>query len=135
MAEENTNQPAEEPQEQPAAEESKQEEQAVQEISNDSKNMAMLCHLLAIFTSFIAPLIIWLIKKETDPFVDRHGKEALNFQIFIVIAFAISTIIVCLAPFLYPIIAVFNTIFCIIASIKASKGEEYRYPLPFRFLK
>ena len=56
------------------------------EIPNDVKTMAMLCHLLAIFTTFIAPLIIWLLKKNDHPFINEQGKEALNFQITVVLA-------------------------------------------------
>src|SRR5690348_1357609 len=47
----------------------------------DAKTMALLCHLLPIFTGFLGPLIIWLVKKDSSPFVDDQGKEALNFQI------------------------------------------------------
>ncbi|HTL31303.1 MAG TPA: DUF4870 domain-containing protein, partial [Tepidisphaeraceae bacterium] len=43
----------------------------------DSKTMALLCHLLPIFTGFLGPLIIWLIKKDSSPFVDDQGKESL----------------------------------------------------------
>ena len=40
--------------------------------SPDAKTMAMLCHLLAIFTNWIAPLVIWPIKKDQSPFVDQE---------------------------------------------------------------
>ena len=46
--------------------------------SKDDKTMAMLCHLLAIFTTFIGPLIIWLIKKDQSAYVNQQGKEALK---------------------------------------------------------
>ncbi|MCL4211315.1 MAG: DUF4870 domain-containing protein, partial [Phycisphaerales bacterium] len=39
--------------------------------------MAMLSHLLAIFFGWLAPLIIWLVKKES-PFVADQAKESLN---------------------------------------------------------
>ena len=51
------------------------------QVSKDARNMALLCHLLAIFTGFLGPLILWLLKKDDDSFIDEHGKEALNFQI------------------------------------------------------
>ena len=56
------------------------------EVSKDARMWAMLCHLLGLFTCFIGPLIIWLIKKDEDPFIDDQGKEALNFQITVAIA-------------------------------------------------
>ena len=47
--------------------------------SPESRTMAMLAHLLGALTGFLGPLIIWLVKRDTDAFVDDQGKEALNF--------------------------------------------------------
>lgn len=107
------------------------------EISKDARNMAMLCHLLAIFTSFLGPLIIWLIKKEDAPFVDRQGKEALNFQLTVLIAMVASGLLtfVCVGFILLPTVWILDLVFCIIAAVKSSRGEEYRYPLAIRFIK
>jgi len=97
----------------------------------------MLCHLLGLFTSFVGPLIIWLIKKDTMSYVDYHGKEALNFQITVAIALVVAGISVfcMIGPFLIPVIYLLDLIFCIIASIAASKGEYYKYPLCLRLVK
>jgi uncharacterized Tic20 family protein len=96
----------------------------------------MLCHLLGFF-SFIGPLVIWLIKKNEDQFVDDQGKEALNWQITVVIAFAacffLSFIIIGL--FLMPIVGILNLVFIIIGSIKANEGVKYRYPFCIRLIK
>ncbi|MFC1737762.1 DUF4870 domain-containing protein [Planctomycetota bacterium] len=119
------------PQEQPA-------EAAEQpEISQDSKNMAMLCHILGFLTSFIGPLVIWLIKKDEDSFVDRNGKEALNFQITVFIGMFAATLLTCICIGIPLLIAIpiLDLIFCIIASVKASSGVAYRYPINIRFLK
>jgi uncharacterized Tic20 family protein len=107
------------------------------EVSKNAANMAMLCHLLAIFTGFIGPLIIWLVKKDDDPFVDDQGKEALNFQITVLIAMIVSglLIFVCIGSILMPAVWIVDLVFCIIASIKASGGQAYRYPLSIRFVK
>jgi hypothetical protein len=107
------------------------------EVGKDAMNMAMLAHLLAIFTGFLGPLIIWLIKKDDTPFVDRHGKEALNFQLTVLIAMFVSGLLTmaCIGIALLPIVWVTDIIFCIIAAIKASKGEEYRYPIALRLIK
>ena len=103
----------------------------------DSKTMAMLCHLLGIFTGFLGPLIIWLIKKDEDPFVDDQGKEALNFQISVLIAMAISGALICLVigGFLVVAVAVCNIVFCIIGALKANEGVAYRYPFTLRLIK
>lgn len=106
-------------------------------VSKDATNMAMLCHILAIFTSFLGPLIIWLIKKDESPFVDHHGKEALNFQLTVLIAWVASglSMFVCIGFLLVPVVGIVDLIFCILAAVKASRGEEYLYPLNIRFVK
>lgn len=127
---------AEEEQVQQEAEQAEGDEQA-REVSKDAKTWAMLCHLLAIFTGFLAPLIIWLIKKDEEPFVDEHGKEALNFQITVFIASFVSGILtmVCVGVFMLLAVAIANIIFCILATVKANKGQPYRYPVSIRFIK
>jgi len=105
--------------------------------SQEARTMAMLCHLLAIFTGFLGPLILWLVKKDTDPFVDRQGKEALNFQITVLIASFVSGLLtmVCIGMVLLPIVVIANLVFCIMACVAANKGQDYRYPVSIRFIK
>lgn len=104
---------------------------------SDDKTMALLAHLGGIFFGFIPSLIIWLVKKDESPYVDRQGKEALNFQIFIAICTFISAILVILLIGILLLILVWalNIIFCLIAAIKTSNGEDYRYPLTWRLIK
>ncbi|WP_460937285.1 DUF4870 domain-containing protein [Spirosoma humi] len=86
--------------------------------------------------SVIAPLVIWQIQKERSAFVDYHGKEAVNFQITMAIAAAVSFLLMILVigVFLLFIVGVVWLVFTIIASVKANNGEYYRYPLTFRFI-
>jgi hypothetical protein len=107
------------------------------ETSQDAKNMGMLCHLLGLFTSFLGPLVLWLIQKDKMLFVDHHGKEALNFQITLAIAFVVAGLAVfcIIGPFLIPIIGLVDLIFSIIACVAASKGEYYKYPVSLRLIK
>lgn len=97
----------------------------------------MLAHLLAIFTWFLGPLIIWLIKKDDHPYVDEQGKEALNFQITVTIAYCAAGVlsILCIGLLLFPLIWIGDLIFCILACIAANKGEHYRYPVSIRLIK
>lgn len=112
-------------------------------IDSESRTWGMLCHLSALIGyviplgSVIAPLVIWLMKREQMPFVDVNGKESLNFQITMAIAFIISAIlvVVLIGFLLMPIVAIVNLIFVIIASIKANQGEAYRYPFALRLIK
>jgi uncharacterized protein len=105
--------------------------------SQDDKTMALLAHLLGIFTGFIGALIIWLVKKDQSPFVERHAREALNFQITMAIAFLACGIlfIVLIGIFLLPIVGILDLVFCILATVAASKGQEYRYPFALRLVK
>jgi uncharacterized Tic20 family protein len=113
------------------------------EPSKDEKTMGMLCHLLAIsglvipFGTIIGPLVIWLIKKDTMPFVDDQGKESLNFQITCLIAFIVCFVLmfVLIGFILMPIVGLIDLIFVIIATIKANNGIAYRYPFAIRLIK
>ncbi len=134
MAEEQT------PQQSQTPEKPQQTEQAAPvatEIPSDAKTMAMLCHLLAIFTGFIGPLIIWLVKKDDHPFINEQGKEALNFQITVMLAMIASFLLsfLCIGFFLMPAVGIVDLVFCIIATIKVNGGEHYRYPVTLRLVK
>lgn len=121
----------------PESKEEKPEEAAQLKPTKDSRNMAMLCHLLAIFTSFVGPLVIWLIKKDEDTFVAEQGKESLNFQITVMIAMVVAVLLIplCVGIPLTIAVPIVDVVFCIIASVKSSSGERYRYPIAIRFLK
>jgi uncharacterized Tic20 family protein len=105
----------------------------------DAKLWAMLSHLIPIVlgpVAFVAPLVIWLAKKDEWPFVDDQAKEPLNFQITIVILYAVATLILCgLGGVLYILVWVLQLIFCLLAGIKANDGERYRYPFAIRLIK
>jgi uncharacterized protein len=108
------------------------------EMKKDEKTMGMLCHLLGLI-GFVGPLIIWLIKKDEMPFVDQSGKESLNFQLTVLIAWmamsAIAAVTCGLGAFLAPFILIADVIFCVMAAMKANDGVAYRYPVTIRFIK
>ena len=109
------------------------------EPSSDAKTMALLAHMLGIVSGFVGPLIIWLIKKDEDEFIDDQGKEALNFQITVLIAGVAMFILTCItlgfaAP-LAAVLAVVDLIFCILAGVAAGDGKRYRYPFAIRLIK
>lgn len=113
------------------------------DVSKDERTFGMLCHLLA-FAGFIiplgnilGPLVIWLIKKDEMPFVDDQGKESINFQLTMLFAFIISAILVVVfigIPLLV-ILAIYQIVVLIIATIKANEGVRYRYPYAIRLIK
>ena len=111
-------------------------------ISADERQWAMFAHLSALigfiipFGNLLGPLIIWLMKKETMPFVDQQGKEALNFQITVTIAMVVSAIliIVVIGFVLMFVIGLAALILTIMAGIKANEGVAYRYPFTLRLI-
>jgi hypothetical protein len=119
---------------------------AGRETDRDARMWAMFCHLagLAAFLpvapvlgGIIAPLIIWQIKKDDFTFVDEQGKEAVNFQISIVIYALVAGLLcfLCIGAFLLPAVYIFDLVFLLIAAVKANDGVHYRYPLTIRFIK
>jgi uncharacterized Tic20 family protein len=111
--------------------------------SAEERQWALFAHLSALigyivpFGSIIGPLIIWQIKKNEMPFVDDQGKEALNFQITMFIAFVIAaaTLLICIGAVLVPLVSVVDVVFCILAAVAANKGVAYRYPMTLRLVK
>ena len=109
----------------------------------DARTWAMLCHIGAFagyiipFGHIIAPLVIWLIKKDESPFVDDQGKESLNFQISMSIYAIIAALLtlVVIGVVLLIAVVIFDVIMVIIAAVRANSGERYRYPLCMRFIK
>ncbi len=102
--------------------------------TSDEKTMALLSHVLTCVAGFLAPLIIYLIKKDESAFVTEHAKESLNFQItiFLIIIVLAITIIGILLIWAVGIVAL---IFIIMATIKASEGKLYKYPFNLRLVK
>ena len=88
------------------------------------------------FGNILAPIIIWLIKKENLPFVQDQGKEVLNFQISMIIYLAISGILYFLLigiPILIGLI-IFDFIITIIATVNANDGKYFCYPITIHFI-
>jgi len=111
--------------------------------SAEVRNWCVLCHASALaglffhfFGHLLGPLIVWLMKRNDAPEIDAAGKESLNFQISMLIYDIIAGIL-CLVLIGIPILIalwILNTVFVIIASIKTSEGQVYRYPITIRFL-
>jgi uncharacterized protein len=123
-------------------------------IEADQRQWAMFAHLSAIagailtsgvggWGTFLGPLIIWLVKKDTMPFVDDQAKEALNFNITVAIVFFALWVLVfvtlgiglVIAIPAWFVIGIAWLVFTIIAAIKANDGIAYRYPFSVRLVK
>lgn len=133
----------------------------------NARNWATVCHLSAFaiffgapFGNILGPLIVYLIKKDEDPFIAFAGREALNFQIlisicwFVLMIAYIATFISAIAltvhgsvakPYppivllvvmlFFVILIIFDFVSVVIASVRTNKGELYRYPITVRFVR
>ena len=113
-------------------------------VFSNVRNWNILCHasaLLGVFFHFpghlVGPLIVWLAQRDDSPEIDAHGKESLNFQISMLIYNVIAAVF-CLVLIGFAFLAVLwvlNAVFVIVASIQASDGKFYRYPITIRFIQ
>ncbi len=101
---------------------------------SDEKTMAILSHILTLVAPIIAPLIIYLIKKDESEFVKIHSRESLNFQITVVIIVIVLAITI-IGLLLIWIVGIVDLVLIIMATIKASEGKLYKYPFSFRLIK
>lgn len=105
-------------------------------------HLSLLAHIVLSIIAIAIPIVMWAVKKNESPFLDDHGREAINFQIslliwsiiFTVLAIPLAIItcgvgvIVAFVPYIVGIIGMIQ------ASVAANRGEFYRYPMTFRFL-
>lgn len=113
---------------------------ATREVSSQSRNLATLSHLSAFVTfvgipSMIGPLVMWLVHRN-DPFVEEQAKDALNFNISFLIygVVAAFSIILLVGLIALPVVVITWFVLVIVAAVKASQGEDYRYPFTIRFV-
>jgi uncharacterized Tic20 family protein len=111
--------------------------------SGNIRTWCVACHLSALagfvipaFGHILGPLIVWLIKRGDSSEIDAHGKEALNFQISMLI-YNIVAGLLCLVLIGFALLAILhilNVVFVIIAALKTGEGQIYRYPLTIRLV-
>jgi uncharacterized protein len=112
-------------------------------LSETERNWAMFCHLSSFagfffpFGGVIGPLICWLTRRDESSWVDMNGKASLNFQLSMLL-YMVLAIPLCFIIVGIPIVIMigFLKVICvIIASVKAPKGEIFRYPLVIPFIQ
>lgn len=110
--------------------------------SNDERTWCVFVHLAALsaffipFGNLLGPLVLWLIKRGEMPMVDRQGKEALNFQLTVTIVSLLCSVLVFvgIGIFLLILLWIVDVILVIVAAVKTSGGEVYRYPFSWRLI-
>ncbi|MEY1660892.1 DUF4870 domain-containing protein [Isoalcanivorax beigongshangi] len=112
-------------------------------IRPEDRNMAMACHLAALigllipFGTLLGPLVLWLLKKDQSPFIDEQGKEAINFNITMLLAGIVSAVLtmVLVGFLLLAVVGIAWLVLTIVAAVKVSNGQSYRYPFTLRLVK
>ena len=101
-------------------------------------HLSLLAHMVLSIIAIGIPIIMWAVKKDDSPFLDDHGREAINFQIslaiYSVLLVPIGFCTFFFGFFLYIPLYILAVIGMIYAAIAANRGEFYRYPMTFRFL-
>ncbi|WP_166972173.1 DUF4870 domain-containing protein [Brevibacterium atlanticum] len=93
----------------------------------------------AIFTAWIVPLIVFLVKKDESPFIREQARQSLNFQLTLIIAYIVADIFAVITfgfgAILYFVIWIVALVFMIIAAVAANKGEVYKVPMSIQLVK
>ena len=103
-------------------------------LAHASALLGVLSHFVG---HLVGPLVVWLVKRGNSPEIDAHGKESLNFQLSM-LTYDVIAGLLCLVIIGFPLLIalwVANTVLVIIASIRASEGKFFRYPMTIRFIK
>ncbi|MEX2324750.1 MAG: DUF4870 domain-containing protein [Nitriliruptoraceae bacterium] len=129
-----------------------------QVVNAESRGWAMGAHLSALgiglvsaaILGFVGPLVVWLLRREDDPYAEYHAKEALNFQLTVLLVIVLSAILaipaiiigvltlgigLILLAIVALVAAVLWFVLPIVATVKAGNSESYRYPFTIRFVQ
>ena len=106
--------------------------------TQDERTWGLIAHLSSLIAwlvalPFVGPLVVWVIKKDQSPFVADQAKEALNFQIAVLIASLVCTL-TCVGIIVLPVIVVASIVFPVMGAMEANKGVYYRYPYTIRLI-
>lgn len=102
--------------------------------SSDEKTMALLSHILTLVAALLAPLIIYIVKKDESKFVEAHAKESFNFQLTVILI-CIGLFITVIGILLLWVVGLLSLVLVIVATIRASEGKLYKYPFSIKFIK
>ena len=105
--------------------------------TQEEKTIALIAHIGGIFTWFMIPLILYVLKRNDSRFIGDQAKEALNFQITMMIATAIASVSVLLLVgiALVPLVLLYHVIGCILAAVAVNQGKMFRYRYCLRLIK
>lgn len=108
--------------------------------TSSERTYAVLMHLSLLAAHVLVPIlplaIMWIIKRKESPFIDDHGREAMNFQISLLIYFVAGTLLTVVGIGVLIMLAtwVLGIVGMILAAVAANRGEFYRYPATLRLI-
>ena len=101
--------------------------------NTDSKNLAAITHIGAIFFAFLAPLLMYIVKSE-DTFIKETAKEGLNFAITVLLVYIVLGVTI-IGISLMPVLWLITVILYVIAAKTATEGQVYRFPFTWRLIQ
>ena len=112
------------------------------DVSDEERTWGVLAHaggfagLAVPFGNVVAPLVVWLAKKDESRFVDENGVRALNFQVTwsIILLVTALSVLIAVGVVLFPLALLAWLILTVLGTVKASEGEVYDYPLTVQFV-
>ncbi|HWG92809.1 MAG TPA: DUF4870 domain-containing protein [Mycobacteriales bacterium] len=105
--------------------------------TGEDTTWALLGHLSWFVLALVGPLVVYLVKKDSSPYVRHHAAEALNFHITVTLACIVSGVLVLLLVgiLLLAVVLLGASVLAVVAALKAARGELYRYPLTLRLVR
>lgn len=106
-------------------------------VTQDEKTLGIVMHVLCLVGfPILGPLIVWLVKKDQSSYIDRQGRELLNFQLSFLL-YAFLSFLLCFILIGFPLlvgVGIATVVLTIIGIVNASEGKVYRFPLTIRLL-
>ncbi len=112
------------------------EHSALREVPGEERDLALYAHIGGLLTFFLAPLLIWLIKRNTTPYVAQQAREALNFQLFLLVCYALGIVLslIYVGYVLLVLLIIYEVYAVVQAAVAVGRGERFRYPVTIRFV-
>ncbi|NJP38957.1 DUF4870 domain-containing protein [Alkalicoccus luteus] len=108
----------------------------MEQVKSEDKLLAGLIYITSFFFPIIAPIVIWIIRKNDSAFVDYHGREYFNlfisYTIYSIIAGVLTFILI--GWLILPVLGLALIVLTIVGAVKAISGEPYRFPLILRLI-
>ncbi|WP_267900336.1 DUF4870 domain-containing protein [Kribbella turkmenica] len=116
--------------------------------ASEERTWGMVAHVGVLVAAwfamgFLCPLVIWLVYRYRSDFVRRHALESLNFQLSLLIYTVVAVVLILITfglgvLIVIPLVligAVAALVVIVMATMAASSGREYRYPLTIRLIR